>query len=72
MTKEFTAYLDRVKASKLIVIHRTECGYHKSHEGHDEEWFYEDSYQEMREFAEKKAKENSVDVHDCKVCKPEQ
>ena len=51
-------------------IHKTECGYHKNHEGHDHEWFYAPTYQNAKIIVGLLEKDRNLGSSDCEHCKP--
>ena len=69
MDCKFAIYCDTARAED-IKIHKEGCGYIKSHEGHDHEWFYAPTYQNAKVIVELLEKDRNLTSSDCQSCKP--
>tara|TARA_Y100001936_G_C16016723_1_gene636917 strand:+ start:691 stop:909 length:219 start_codon:yes stop_codon:yes gene_type:complete len=69
MKCNFAIYCDTKRAS-TIKIHKTECSFVESHEGHDHEWFFARTYANAKIIAELLEKDRNLQSADCGHCKP--
>ena len=69
MDCNFAIYCDTERAT-TIKIHRKECKFIKSHEGHDHEWFWAPTYANARIIVELLEKDRRLGSTDCVHCGP--
>ena len=69
MDCKFAIYCDTERA-RNITIHKEGCGYIKSHEGHDHEWFYAPTYLNAKIITGLLEKDRNMSSSDCLVCQP--
>ena len=65
----FAIYCDKERATD-IKIHKVECSFVKSHEAHDDEWFYAPTYANAYYICKHLKKTTELSISDCKKCNP--